>query len=176
VGVVDHRDQELVGAMDLEGFLDQEALAAMVVAVELDLKGLAEDAQGVVIGVKGAVDDRGDETFGVVIKQGLFEHGFAGARFAQDQAQAALLGVNAEDVKDLLLMRQERDGLGVEGIAGETEVGADHRIGECGWVIYDWVGGSGLALFPSEGGRGARGFRSLATGSRGRAWPMRSPL
>lgn len=49
MGVVDDRDQELVGAMDLEGFLDQEPLAAMVVAVELELKGLAEDAQGVVI-------------------------------------------------------------------------------------------------------------------------------
>jgi hypothetical protein len=130
VSVVDNRDQELVGAMDLEGLLDQESFAAVVVAVELDLKGLAEDAQGVVIGVQGAVDDGGDEAFGVVVEEGMLEDGFAGARFAQDQAQAALLGVNAEDVKDVLLMRQEREGLGVEGIAGKTKVGSNHMKGE----------------------------------------------
>jgi hypothetical protein len=127
VGVVDDGDEHFAGAMDFEGFLDEQAFAAMVAALELDLKSLAQNAQGVVVGVKGAVDDGGDHPFGVVIEQRLFEDAFARARFAQDQAKAALLGVDAEDVEDFLLMGQERDGLGVEGISLQAEVGADHE-------------------------------------------------
>ena len=131
VGVVNDGHEHFAGAVDAEGFLDQQAFAVMVAALELDLEGLAEDAQGVVVGVQGAVDDGGDHAFGVVVEQRLFEDAFAGAGFAQHQAQAALLGVDAEDVEDFLLVRQQREGLGVEGIALETEVGADHRSG-CG--------------------------------------------
>ena len=127
VGVVDDGNQHFAQAMDLEGFLDEHPFALVVVALEGDLEGLAEDAQGVVVGVEGAVDDRGDEAFGVVVEEGVFEHAFSGARFAQDQAEAALLGMNAEDVEDLLLVRQQGDGLGVEGLALEAEVGADHN-------------------------------------------------
>jgi hypothetical protein len=46
-----------------------------------------------------------------VCEQGLFEDALAGARFAEDQAEAALLGVDAQDVKDFLLVGQKRDGL-----------------------------------------------------------------
>ena len=123
VGVVDDGDEHFAGAMDLEGFLDQQPFAPMVAAFELDLEGFAEDAQGVVVGVEGAVDDRGDEALGVVVEEGLFEDALAGARFAQHQAQAALLGVDAEDVEDFLLVRQQRDGfrrrtVGVGGRSG----------------------------------------------------------
>ncbi len=104
VRVINDRHEELVGAMDLEGFLDEESFTAMVVAVELELKSLAEDAQGVVVGVEGAVDDRSDHALGVVVEQGLLKHGFPGAGFSQDEAQAALLGVNTENVEGLLLM------------------------------------------------------------------------
>ena len=126
VGVVDDGHQHFAGAVEAEGFLDQQAFAVMVVAFELDLERLAEDAQGVVISVQGAVDDRSHHAFGVVVDQGLLEHGFAGAGFAQHQAEAALLGVDAEDVEDLLLVFQQREVLGVEGVALEAEVGADH--------------------------------------------------
>ena len=47
----------------------------------------------------------------------MLEDALAGARLAQDQAQAVLLGVHFEDLKDLLLMRQQTDGVGVEGMA-----------------------------------------------------------
>jgi hypothetical protein len=57
----------------------------------------------------------------------LFQNAFAGARFAQEQAEAALLGVDAQDVEDFLLMGEERDRLGVERISLEAEVGADHK-------------------------------------------------
>ncbi len=103
-------------------------LAAVVVAFELYLKRLAEDAQGVVVGVEGAVDDGGDHPFGIVREQRLFEHALAGARFAEHQTQTALLGVDAEDVEDFLLMREQRDGLGVEGVSLQAEVGTDHGI------------------------------------------------
>ena len=105
VGVVNDGDEHFAGAMDAEGLLDQQAFAVMVAALELDLERLAEDAQGVVVGVQGAVDDRGDHAFGVVVEQRLFEDAFAGAGFAEHQAEAALLGVDAEDVEDFLLVR-----------------------------------------------------------------------
>jgi len=67
----------------------------MVAAFELDLEGLAQNAQSVVIGVKGSVDDGSDHAFGIVGEQGLFEDAFARARFAQNETETALLGVDA---------------------------------------------------------------------------------
>ena len=144
MGVVNDGHEHFAGAMDAEGLLDQQAFAVVVVALELDLEGFAEDAQGVVIGVKRAVDHRGDHAFGVVVQERLFQDAFAGAGFAQHQAEAALLGVDAEDVEDFLLVGQQRDGFGVEGIALQAKMGADHRK----FQILDWgvselsVGGS----------------------------------
>jgi hypothetical protein len=57
----------------------------------------------------------------------LFQNAFAGARFAEHQTQTALLGMDAEDVEDFLLVGQQRDGFRVEGIALETKMGADHN-------------------------------------------------
>ena len=102
----------------------------------------------------------GNHPLGIVVEQGLFEHAFAGARFAQHQTEAALLGVDAQDVEGFLLMSQKRDGLRVEGVALQTKMGTDH-----GW--FSWVVGLTVAV---------EGFLSLATGSRGRASPMRSAL
>ncbi len=80
------------------------------------------------IGVQGAVDDGRDHAFGVVGQERLFEDAFAGAGFAEHQAQTALLGMDAEDVEDFLLVWQQREGLRVEGIALQAEVGADHKL------------------------------------------------
>ena len=98
----------------------------VVMALEVDLESTAEDAQGVVIGVEGAVDDGSHHAFGVVVDQGLLEHGFAGAGLAQHQAESALLGVDPQDVEDLLLMFQQGKVLDIEGMALETEIGANH--------------------------------------------------
>ena len=92
----------------------------MVPALKIDLKGFAEDSQGVVIGVEGAVDDRGDHAFGIVVQECFFEDAFAGAGLSEHQAEAALLGVNAEDVEDFLLVSQQGDGFSVERITLET--------------------------------------------------------
>lgn len=128
MGVINDGDQHFAGTMDFEGFLHEQAFTAMIAALELELESAAQDAQGVVIGVEGAIDYRSDHAFGIVIEQGLLEHAFAGARLAQDQAEAALLSVDDEDVEDLLLMGQQRDGLGIEGVALQAEVGADHKL------------------------------------------------
>jgi hypothetical protein len=101
-------------------------LATVVPALELNLECLAEDAQGVVVGVEGAVDHGGNQSFGVVVEQGGFEHALAGARFTQDQTESALLGVDAQDVEDFLLVSQEADGFGVEGMALEAKMRTDH--------------------------------------------------
>jgi hypothetical protein len=62
-----------------------------------------------------------------VVDEGVLEDGFAGAGFAQDQAEAALLSRNPEDVQDLLLRFEQREFLGIEGIVLETEVGTNHK-------------------------------------------------
>lgn len=160
VGVVDDGDEHIADAMDFESFLDQEPFAAVVASFELDLESFAEDAQGVGVSMEGAIDDGCDHSFGIVVEQRLFQDTFAGARFAEDQTEAALLGVDTEDVEDFLLVRQEGDGLGVERMALQTEMGTDH-----GW--FSWMAGLSFVV---------EGFRSLATGSSGRASPMRWPL
>jgi nicotinamide mononucleotide (NMN) deamidase PncC len=63
-----------------------------------------------------------------MVQERLLQDAFAGAGFAQHQAKAALLGVDAEDIEDFLLVSQQREGFGVEGIALETKVRADHML------------------------------------------------
>jgi len=127
MGVVDDGDEHFAGAMDFEGLLDQEAFATVVVTFKLDLEGLAKDAQGVVISVKGPVDHGCDHPFWIVLDEALFEDAFAGAWFSQEQAEAALLGVDAKDVEDFLLVGEQRDGLRVEGMALQTKMGTNHK-------------------------------------------------
>ncbi len=52
---------------------------------------MAQEAQDVVPGVEGAVDDGGDPVLGVMVDDVVFEDGFSGAGFAEDEAEAALL-------------------------------------------------------------------------------------
>lgn len=157
MSIVDDGDEHFARAMDFKSFLNEKPFAAVIVAFELELKSATENAEGVVIGVKGAIDHGSDHPFGIVVEERMFEHALAGARFAKNQAEAALLGVNVEDVEDLLLMGKERDGLGIEGMALQAEMRTNHR----GWAL-------GVEV--------AEGFRSLATGLSSRASPMRSPL
>jgi len=126
VGVVNDGHEHFSGAMDAESLLHQQAFTVMIPTLELDLKRLAQNAQRIVISVQRAVHDGRDHAFGVVRQEGLFQNAFAGARFAEHQTEAALLGVDAEDVEDFLLVWQQREGFRVEGIALQAEVGADH--------------------------------------------------
>ncbi|MCW1914751.1 hypothetical protein OJ996_14280 [Luteolibacter sp. GHJ8] len=65
--------------------------------------------------------------FGIVVDDGVLEDGFAGAGFAEDEAEAALLGVDFDDVEVALLVFEERVSLfNDEGVLAESDVGADH--------------------------------------------------
>jgi len=70
-----------------------------------------------------------------MVDEVVFEDGFSGAGFTDDETEAALLGVDFEDVKVTLLMREER-GLVVddEGVFGEAEVLADH-----GFMVFEFL-------------------------------------
>jgi len=57
--------------------------------------------------VERSIDDGGDPLFWVVIDEVVFEDGFSSAGFADDEAEAALLRVDFEDVEVALLMGEE---------------------------------------------------------------------
>ena len=127
VGVVDDGDDGSAAGVLGAGFGDEAVLTLGVAAGGVELESLAEQAQEAGPGVEGAVDDRRDPLFGIVVDDGVFEDGFAGAGFAEDEAKATLLGVDFEDVEVTLLVFEERGVvLDDEGVVAEAEVGFDH--------------------------------------------------
>jgi len=118
-----------VTGVEVAGFGDETGFTFMISAVAIEVEGLAEQAQDVAPGVEGSVDDRGDPGFGIVMEEVVFEDGFAGAGFADDEAEASLLGVDFEDVKVTLLVGQQAGGVvDDEGVFGETEVLSNHDM------------------------------------------------
>jgi hypothetical protein len=113
--------------VEAERFLDETFFTGEVAAVNLKAKGLAQDAQGVAVRVEGAGDGGSDESFGIMILERLFDDGFAGAGLAQEQAQPALLAMDSQGVEDVLLMRQQRNGVGVERAGTQAKVRTDHK-------------------------------------------------
>jgi hypothetical protein len=107
VGVINERHEHLACSVKPEGFLNEKALAFAVTAIEFDLEGFTEYPEGVVIGVKRPVDHGGNHAFWVMVNDGMFDNGFTCAGFAKNEAKSALLSMDAEDVEDLLLMRQQ---------------------------------------------------------------------
>lgn len=94
MGIVDDRDEQLSFGVEVAGFGDEAGFAFVVGSVAFEVKGLAEEAQDVAPGVEGAVDDGGDPIFEVMVDEVVFEDGFSGAGFSDDEAEAALLGVD----------------------------------------------------------------------------------
>jgi len=94
MGVVDDGNEHFAGAMHAEGFLHEQPFAGVILPVELDLEGHAEDTQRIMRSMQGAVDDRRDDALLILTHEGLFEDGFTGSWFAEDQTQTALLGVD----------------------------------------------------------------------------------
>jgi len=129
VGVVDDGDEAFSSGVEVACFLDEAGFAFVVVALGFEFEALAEEAQDVVPAVHGAVDDGGDPLFGVVGDEGVFEDGFSGAGFSDEDAESALLGVDVEDVEVALLVGKQR-GVFIksEGVTGESEVGSDHSF------------------------------------------------
>lgn len=90
--------------VELAGGVDEAGFAFVVVAVCFEVEGLAEEPEDVVPAVEGAVDDGVDPVAGVVVEEVLFEDCFSGAGFPEDEAEAALLGVDFEDVEVTFLV------------------------------------------------------------------------
>ena len=92
---------------------------------------------------------------GVVADDCVLEHGLAGVRLAEDQAEPALLAVDLESVEVALLVFEQRSVLvDGEGLAGNSEVASDHGGG---WVGCRFVGGYVFKTRSRAGGRWRRG-------------------
>ena len=75
--------------------------------------------------VEAAIDDGGDPFFWVVMEDGVFQNGLPGAGFTQQDAEAALLAVDFEDVKVVLLLGEQWGlGIGGERVVFYAEVGS----------------------------------------------------
>ena len=107
MGVVDDGDDDFSFGVEVAGFFDEPGFAFVVGSVAFEVEGLAKEAEDVAPGVEGAVDDGGDPVPLVVVDEVVFEDGFSGAGFADDEAEAALLGVDFEDVEVALLVGEE---------------------------------------------------------------------
>src|SRR6056297_19280 len=159
MGVVDYGYEHLAVAVDLPGGLDEHLLAAGDPGPDIDPEGLAEYLEGVGIGVQRPRDDGGEHAFGVVAGERPLEDALAGAGFAHDEAEPALLRVHQEGVEDLLLVGQQVRLLFVEGVAFESEVCAYCHCISPFWLLVS------VRLFAAGGGR------SLARKSTSRASP-----
>ena len=126
MGVVNdggNHDAEMVEA---ERFLDETFFAGEVTAIDFQAKGVAQDAQGVAIGVESAGHGGGNQAFLIMILEGLFDDRFTRAGLSQQQAQPALLAMDPQGIENVLLMRQQRNGVGVERAGAQAEIGTDH--------------------------------------------------
>jgi len=107
VGVVNNGNEDFSFGVEVAGFFDEPSLAFVIGPVVFEVEGGAEQTQDVAPGVEGAVDDGGDPVFLVVVDEVVFEDGFSGAGFADDEAEASLLGVDFEDVEVALLVGKQ---------------------------------------------------------------------
>ena len=139
--------RDFAGVVEAEGLLDESPFALEGVALEFDLEGIAQDFDGVGVSVQGA-GDAGDQVlvFGEALER-LLDDALAGAGYAEDQAESALLAVDFERVVNLALRGQEFQFAQVEGVLGQSVEGADDH------------------------GCSFRRWRPLATASRRRAAP-----
>jgi len=128
MSVINDGDDHFAELIEVEGFFDEAFFAFEGAALEADGKCLTKDSQDVEIGVESAADGGGDKALGVMVFEGLFDGGFSGAGFTQEEAESSLLAVDAEGFEDVLLVGQESEGFRGEGIACETEIRADHEI------------------------------------------------
>lgn len=70
--------------------------------------------------------DVGTDASVAALGEGFAQDGFAGAGRTGDQAEAALVGVDAEVLEDVLLALEQGLLVAGEGGVGDAEVGVDH--------------------------------------------------
>jgi hypothetical protein len=122
VGVINDGDEQATFAMRFPCGFDELLFAAGIAAFGLDPEGLAEDPKGIGVGVQCPGYGRGDDAFGIMLYQGVFDDAFAGSGFAHNDAQAALAGVHEQRVEDFLLVVEKAGFAVIEGVGFESEV------------------------------------------------------
>jgi len=128
MGVVNDWNDHFVLVIEFVSLLDEFFLASEVSAFEVDLECGAEDPDGVEVGVQSAPNGSDHHSFGIVRLKHPFNHGFAAAWFAQEKTESALLTVNEKDLMDFLLVREQLQGVGLEGRFVEPEIRAKHKL------------------------------------------------
>ena len=128
MGVVDDGDQGYAVAVVAEGLGDEPLLEGESVALEFGIEGFAQDLDGIGVGMEGAAD-RGDElTLVLPLLEGFLDDGFASSRIADDQAQSALLAMDAQGIVDFLLPRQQVYPAGGKRVICESVIGSNHGL------------------------------------------------
>lgn len=92
MGVVDDGDEEFSSGVEVAGFCNETCFAFVVGSVAFEIEGLAQEAEDVAPGVKRSVDDGGDPILEIMVDEVVFEDGFAGAGFADDETGKKMPG------------------------------------------------------------------------------------
>ena len=128
MGVVNDDDEGSAGTVQGVSFSNEPFLTGKGIALVFGFKSVAQHFHRIKVGVQGAADvDHQGCFFRLLVDAGP-DHGFAGARFSHEQAKAALVGMNFQDVKDLLLQGQKRDICGTEWIGVYAVKRPDHIV------------------------------------------------
>lgn len=135
VGVVDDEDEALAALVELAGFGEDVFFDGGVESFAFELKSLGEEAEEAVPTEDGPVDDDGVPGLLGELEEGLFEDGFAGAGFSDDDGEATEEGLFFDAVVALFLVGQEfvlEFFVGLEGGDCGPEVGVNHGLEEGG--------------------------------------------
>ena len=135
MGIIDDEDQALPALVEFTGFADDVLFDGGGLSAALDLEGLGEEAEEAVPAEDGPVDDDDVPGFLGELKEGLFEDGFAGPGFSNDDGETAEEGLFLDAVVALFLVGQEfvlEFFIGFEGGDGGAEVGVNHGLEEGG--------------------------------------------
>ena len=84
--------------------------------------------------VQAAVDDRGDPLLRAVVDDGIYQHRFAGAWIAKNQAESALMVMHLEHFEYLFLVIEK---FGFR--SGDKRVAADCKMRSYHMIIKVWL-------------------------------------
>lgn len=135
VGIIDDEDEAFATLVELAGFADDVLFDVGGLSTAFDSEGLGEEAEEAVPAEDGPVDDDDVPGFLGELEEGLFEDGFAGSRFSDDDGEATEEGLFFDAVVALFLVWQEfvlEFFIGFEGGDGGAEVGVNHGLEEGG--------------------------------------------
>ncbi len=104
MGVINERDDHFAVLIELMDLGEQAAFTLEIAAVRFGLEGIAKEPQQRGIGVERAGDRSEHKPFGIVLQKNGFDDRFPRAGLTEQETKTALLAMNQEGIKDLLLM------------------------------------------------------------------------